>query len=207
MQAESGSETMAAREFGQPPQPAQRVPRLLTTRQAVLLVLALVVTILVADQLTKSWITARYGPGGNPTFTPVIGHSAGFSYVCNTGTAFSGFQNTPFVWIPVLIAVAAVLWLWTRSLAAPQPLQQLAFGLILGGAAGNLIDRARLGYVVDFVDLRLNDTLRWYVFNVADASICIGVGLLALAYWRGTPRTWERGSVGAGEREDMGRGA
>ena len=61
------------------------------------------------------------------------------------------------------------------------------FGTILGGAVGNLIDRARLGYVVDFVDLRLTDTLRWYVFNVADSAICIGVALLALAYWRAAP--------------------
>ena len=170
---------------------ARRSPAPFPVRAAVALALGLAATIVVADQLTKAAITARYGADGcgSAQFHPVLGRFAGFSYVCNTGTAFSGFQNTPFVWIPVLIAVAAVLWLWTRSLAAPQPLQQLAFGLILGGAAGNLIDRARLGYVVDFVDLRLNDTLRWYVFNVADASICIGVALLAIVLWRSTEQS------------------
>src|SRR4029079_11908679 len=113
--------------------------------------------IVVADQLTKSWITGRYGPCGNLTFTPVIGHYAGFSYVCNNGTAFSRFQDTPLVWVPVLIAVGAVAWLWLRSLTAAPLMQQIAFGMIIGGAIGNVIDRRRLGYVVDFIDLRLND--------------------------------------------------
>jgi signal peptidase II len=200
MQAESGSETMAASDLGQPSQPARRAPQLLTTRQAVLLVLALVVTIIFADQLTKSWITARYGPCGNPTFTPVIGHYAGFSYVCNTGTAFSRFQDTPLVWVPVLIAVCAVAWLWLRSLREAHLLQQIAFGLIIGGAIGNnVVDRGRLGYVVDFIDLRLNDHLRFYVFNVADSCISIGVVLLAIAFWRAEaarPRDVEREARG-----------
>ncbi|HEY8598060.1 MAG TPA: signal peptidase II [Thermomicrobiales bacterium] len=161
-----------------------RSPRLLSVGQAVSLVLAFVAVILIADQLTKSWITARYGPCGNSTFTPVLGRFAGFSYVCNSGTAFSRFENSAFVWLPVLLALVVVAWLWARSLSGAQLLQQIAFGLIIGGALGNVIDRARLGYVVDFVDLRLNDQLRFYVFNVADSCICIGVALLALAFWR-----------------------
>lgn len=166
-------------------EPVETVPRRqLQMKQAVLLVFALASTIIVADQLTKAWITPRYGPCGTIGFTPVLGRFAGFSYVCNTGTAFSRFQNSTLVWLPVLIAVTAVAWLWLRSLPLGRTLQQFAFGLVIGGATGNLIDRARLGYVVDFVDLRLSDTLRWYVFNVADASICVGVLLLAVAFWR-----------------------
>jgi signal peptidase II len=150
--------------------------------------------LIVSDQLTKAWITPRYGPCGSATFHPVIGKVAGFSYVCNTGTAFSRFRDSPIVWLPVLIAASAVFWLWYRSLASGHLPQQIAFGMIIGGASGNLIDRARLGYVVDFVDLRLSDTLRWYVFNVADSSIVLGVCLLAFAFWRyetggGTPTT------------------
>ena len=184
MQAGSETET-------RPPgsvRPSNNLPAgrswLLSIGQAVSLVAALVVVILIADQLTKSWITARYGPCGNPLFTPVLGRFAGFSYVCNSGTAFSRFENSAFVWLPVLLALVVVAWLWARSLSAAQFLQQIAFGLIIGGALGNVIDRARLGYVVDFVDLRLNDQLRFYVFNVADSCICIGVALLALAFWR-----------------------
>lgn len=162
----------------------ERRPRLLNAGQAVALVVGLVAIILIADQLSKSWITARYGPCGNPNFTPVIGLNAGISYVCNTGTAFSRFQGSAFVWLPVLLAVSVVGWLWARSLTAPILLQQLSFGLIIGGALGNIIDRARLGYVVDFVDLRLNDQWRFYVFNVADSCISIGVVLLAIAFWK-----------------------
>jgi signal peptidase II len=158
--------------------------RQLEPRWSVLLVLTLASVLIVSDQLTKAWITPRYGPCGNPVFTPVIGDYAGFSYVCNTGTAFSRFRDSPIVWLPVLIAACSVAWLWYRSLPAGHLLQQIAFGMIIGGAIGNMIDRARLGYVVDFVDLRLNDDLRFYVFNVADSSIVIGVGLLALAFWR-----------------------
>lgn len=155
-----------------------------TPGRVVPLVLLLAALLVVADQLVKAWITARFGPCGSPIFTPVIGNHVGISYVCNTGTAFSRFQGSPIVWLPVLIAVGAVFWLWVRSLQAIHPLQQFAFALIIGGALGNVIDRARLGYVVDFIDLRLNDQLRFYVFNVADSCITIGVILLALAFWR-----------------------
>jgi signal peptidase II len=176
MQADTGAGTI---ERAVPPPRRQLEPR-----RSVLLVLALASVLIVSDQLTKAWITPRYGPCGNPTFTPVLGEYAGFSYVCNTGAAFSSFRDSPIIWLPVLIAAAAVFWLWSRSLAAGYLLQQIAFGMIIGGATGNIIDRARLGYVVDFVDLRLNDTLRFYVFNVADSSITIGVVLLAIAFWR-----------------------
>jgi signal peptidase II len=184
MQAGPETVTRSPGSGGLSDKPSGGLWRFLTVGQAVSLVLGLVAVILIADQLTKSWITARYGPCGNPTFTPVIGNVAGFSYVCNSGTAFSRFQNSAFVWLPVVLALVVVAWLWARSLSAPQLLQQLAFGMIIGGAIGNVIDRARLGYVVDFVDLRLNDQLRFYVFNVADSCISIGVVLLAIAFWR-----------------------
>ena len=176
MQAETGMDTI---------EPVETVPRRqLAPRQAVVLVMLLAGVVILADQLTKAWITPRYGPCGTVGFTPVLGRFAGLSYVCNTGTAFSRFQNSPLVWLPVLIAFTAVGWLWLRSLPQGYTLQQFAFGLVIGGATGNLIDRARLGYVVDFVDLRLNDNLRFYVFNVADSAISVGVALLAVAFWR-----------------------
>lgn len=184
MRAGSETETRHPRQIGPTGGDAAERPRVLSVAQAVLLVAALVAVILIVDQATKSWITPRYGPCGNPTFTPVLGPYAGISYVCNTGTAFSRFQNSAFVWLPVLLAVSVVAWLWARSLLAARPLQQFAFGLIIGGALGNIIDRARFGHVIDFVDLRLSDQLRWYVFNVADSCIVVGVTLLAIAFWR-----------------------
>lgn len=153
-------------------------------RQAVALALGLATCIVVFDQVSKAAITARYAPCGTSHFVSLVGSYAGFSYVCNTGTAFSRFAGNPLIWIPIGLAVLVVVWLWIRSLDAPRVLQQIAFGLILGGAVGNLIDRARFGYVVDFIDLRLSDTVRWYVFNVADAAITCGVIALAITFWR-----------------------
>ncbi len=153
-------------------------------RRALVVALTLAVLIVLADQITKAAITARYAPCGNPTFYPVLGRYAGFSYVCNTGTAFSRFAGSQLVWIPVLIAVAAVIWLWLCSLAVPQLLQQLAFGLVIGGAVGNLIDRARLGGVTDFVD-----PVWWPAFNLADTAIVLGIlGVLYLAEVGGAAR-------------------
>lgn len=183
MASGTGAEMAAGGDAGSERRVAASRP-LLTPGRTVTLVLLVAALLVIIDQLVKSWITARFGPCGNPVFTPVIGHIAGISYVCNTGTAFSRFEGSPIVWLPVLIAVGAVLWLWFRSLQTIYPLQQFSFALIIGGAVGNVIDRARLGYVVDFIDLRLNDQWRFYVFNVADSCISIGVVLLALAFWR-----------------------
>lgn len=162
---------------------APRTRRVVTRRTAVTAALGLATLIVVLDQVTKAVVTARIGGCGNPNFYPVFGTHAGFSYICNSGTAFSRFSGSSLVWLPVGFAALVVGWLWYRSLEEPRLLQQVAFGLILGGASGNLIDRARLGYVVDFVDLRLTQSLRWYVFNVSDAAITFGVIALALAFW------------------------
>ncbi len=183
MASGTGTEVAASGDMGTERQ-AERPNSALSPGRVVPLVVLLAACLIVADQLVKAWITARFGPCGSPIFTPVIDNNAGVSYVCNTGTAFSRFEGSPIVWLPVLFAIGAVLWLWIRSLQTIHPLQQFAFALIIGGALGNVIDRARLGYVVDFIDLRLNDQLRFYVFNVADSCISIGVVLLALAFWR-----------------------
>ena len=83
-------------------------------------------------------------------------------------------------WLLVLltagIAVAVVFWLWR----AHNRLDAGALGLVLGGAAGNITDRVRLGYVADFLDLHFGDMHPFLVFNVADAAITIGVLLLVL---------------------------
>lgn len=157
--------------------------RVISRRAAITLALGLATLIVVLDQVTKAAITARIGGCGNPNFYSIFGTHAGFSYICNSGTAFGRFSGNSWVWLPVSFAALVVGWLWYRSLEDPRLLQQVAFGLILGGASGNLIDRARLGHVVDFVDLRLTQSLRWYVFNVSDAAITCGVIALALAFW------------------------
>ena len=105
-----------------------------------------------------------------------------FVWVENHGISM-GFLTADSVaerWLLVLltaaIAVAVVFWLWREH----NRLDAGALGLVLGGAAGNITDRVRLGYVADFLDLHFGDMHPFLVFNVADAAITIGVLLLVL---------------------------
>ncbi len=128
------------------------------------LIVALVV---VGDQMAKRAIQAAVQPSQS---LPLIPHVLHLTYVQNTGAAFGLFQGHPGVF--VLISVAVGLWVvveFVRQSRHGWP-TDVALALILGGAIGNLIDRVRLGYVVDFLDLRV-----WPVFNLADSAITIGV--------------------------------
>ena len=99
----------------------------------------------------------------------------------NTGAAFSlfadaaGWQRWFFIVVASGISVFLVIWLWRLPLSAR--LLPAALMLILGGAIGNLVDRVRLGYVVDFIDLHYNNW-HWPAFNLADSAIVIGVTLM-----------------------------
>jgi len=105
-----------------------------------------------------------------------------FVWVENHGISmgFLTADSTAERWLMVLltaaIAVAVVFWLWREH----NRLDAGALGLVLGGAAGNITDRVRLGYVADFLDLHFGDMHPFLVFNVADAAITIGVLLLVL---------------------------
>ena len=123
-----------------------------------------------ADQLTKHLLVKSLAPGQSlPIFPPLL-H---LTYVQNTGAAFGLFkgQQAVFIGLSVVIIVWIAWELFSRPAMAPRSLW--ACGLILGGAAGNLIDRVRCGYVIDFLDLRV-----WPVFNIGDSAITIGATLL-----------------------------
>ena len=100
----------------------------------------------------------------------------------NTGVSFSMFNNYGNVGVYVLSAVAigvvATLVNWLRS--EKSTIMQVAIGMIIGGALGNVIDRLRLGAVFDFLDFHIGDS-HWPAFNVADSFICIGAGLVILS--------------------------
>lgn len=107
--------------------------------------------------------------------------------VYNPGAAFSflsdasGWQRWFFVGLTLVVSMILIVWL--RRLPAGQTRLALALSLILGGAAGNLIDRLVYGYVIDFIDLYYG-AWHWPAFNVADSAITIGVGLLLIDLWR-----------------------
>ncbi|MSO74925.1 MAG: signal peptidase II [Alphaproteobacteria bacterium] len=140
--------------------------------------LPIVVLVVVLDQLTK-WF-ARDALWEPPSRIEVFSF---FDLVAveNRGISFgmlesvSGFGPWLIAGIALAIAVALVVWL-TRT---RRRLPAIALGLIVGGALGNVIDRARLGWVIDFIDLHAGD-YHWPAFNIADAGITIGVGLLLI---------------------------
>ena len=122
------------------------------------------------------------------TFADRVAVIDGFFYlthVRNPGSAFGLFATTPepyrsifFIGVTT-IAILMILSFYKR-LAPGDRLSALALGLILGGAAGNLIDRIRIGEVVDFLHFRLWGVYSWPDFNLADSFIVVGVGLLVL---------------------------
>lgn len=131
------------------------------------------VLVVVVDQLTKLWVLDLLG-SQEGTYVPVVGDLLWLRMVHNRGAAFGLGQNASYLFALAAIAVAVGIVLYSRKLSFSPWILRVALGLELGGAIGNLVDRLRLGYVVDFIDVRL-----WpYVFNVSDAAITIGVVLL-----------------------------
>lgn len=133
--------------------------------------IALIVVLL--DQYTKALAISKLRAGTVPVLKDVF-H---FTYVENTGAAFGMFKNANtffMIVIPVIIAgiVAALFKLKPKS-----KLVKISAGMIIGGAAGNLIDRIVHGFVVDFLDFRLID---FPVFNLADSMIVIGAILISI---------------------------
>lgn len=123
------------------------------------------------DQLTKRAIATHFLPDESRT---VIPHVLWLTYVQNTHGAFGFFGTHPLLLALAALAVVLMFYYWYRQDRATL-LTHVAFGLIIGGAIGNIIDRLRFQYVIDFIDLRW-----WPVFNVADSAISVGVGLLLL---------------------------
>ena len=112
----------------------------------------------------------------------------------NTGAIFGLFGNQAVLFAALSIGVVAIIvWFHGRSVETNGWFATLALGLLLGGALGNLVDRLRLGYVLDFVDMGVGD-LRFYTYNVADAAISTALVLLILmAIWPSRRRPWIAG--------------
>jgi signal peptidase II len=122
-----------------------------------------------ADQATKQVVATQLDYGEE---VHVLGPFS-LHHVQNSGIAFGLFQNsTAVVTLATTIAVAWMIWFFARS-GARHPVLPTALGLLIGGSVSNLVDRLRLGHVVDFLDLGW-----WPAFNLADTFICVGVGIL-----------------------------
>ncbi len=152
--------------------------------------LLIMLAIIVADQASK-WLVARS--------IPLEGTRAIFRgffrlwHVRNSGAVWGFLSGHDGGLIPkaitalAVIALLVVLFFFLRA-GRHERLELFAYAFILGGALGNIIDRLRLGYVVDFIDVFVK-SWHWPTFNVADSCITIGVALLALSLLRGNPCT------------------
>ena len=137
--------------------------------------------VLVLDQLTKTWVDATFERAAEGGSRELIGDLVRISKVYNDGAIF-GFLDTSAMLMAALtvLVVAGVLWYEWRHGAGLGPLVTVGLGLLTGGAIGNLIDRLRFGYVIDFVDMGLGD-MRWYAWNISDAAVFLGIVALFIA--------------------------
>lgn len=152
------------------------------TRRLPYLVLALGVVVL--DQATKALVVAKI-----PLYRtiPVIRGFFDLTHLQNTGAAFGAFAAAgsarPLLVTLLALAVFGGVLAWSLKTPPEHRLLQVALGLIMGGAVGNLIDRVRFSAVTDFLRFYV-DRWEWPSFNVADSAISVGVVLLAWDIWR-----------------------
>jgi signal peptidase II len=136
------------------------------------MIFIIVFAILVLDRLTKLFFVKSLAVGAS---IPVIKGFFHFTLVYNRGAAFGMFKDQiPFFILTSVIAIFFIIFHLKKSAA----LEKIALGLILAGAAGNLIDRVFLGYVIDFLDFHVQPYFYWPVFNIADSAITIGACML-----------------------------
>lgn len=131
------------------------------------------------DQSAKYWAESNLVPYEPEAVFPMLN----FTLAYNTGAAFSFLSGAGdwhrWFFAGFSVVMSLVLAIWLIRLEPVEKLQSLAISLILGGAVGNLYDRAVLGHVIDFIDFYYKNH-HWPVFNLADSAICFGAALLLI---------------------------
>jgi signal peptidase II len=142
---------------------------------------AIAAVIFVADQVIKWWVAGPLGlrfEGDSVPVLPIFAFTRTHNYGVSLGmfTAQTTEMQVALIAVTGLIALAVAIWMMRETALGDIS----ALGLVLGGALGNIVDRTRLGYVLDYADLHIGSFRPFLVFNVADAAITIGV-LIVLA--------------------------
>ena len=150
-----------------------------TNRGRAVVWLLLSALVVLADQLSKSYITSHYGEFEFTTVLPILD----ITRMHNVGAAFSflatasGWQRWLFISLAVIVSIGIVVWLY--RMPRSQGLLACGLALVLGGAIGNVIDRIRLGAVIDFIHFHW-DRAYFPAFNIADSAITVGAACLIL---------------------------
>lgn len=131
------------------------------------------------DQITKL-LAVKFLMPMNPDSVTVIKGILNFTYLENTGMAFGLLPDKRWIFMLVSTVMIVALAVYLYLGRAENRLYLVSIAMIISGGIGNMIDRIALGYVVDFIDVRLFDFWKW-IFNVADSLVCVGAGLLILA--------------------------
>jgi len=150
----------------------------MTRRASLLWAVAIAVAVFFFDQRVKSLVEGSMRVGQSISLVPGL---LDLTYIKNDGGAF-GILGGSRLLLLAGSAVAVVVVLWLLFSGRPTRLATIGCGLILGGAAGNLLDRLGSGEVTDYIHFSF-----WYIFNAADAAIVVGVGLLLLSALRPEP--------------------
>lgn len=144
------------------------------------IVISLIIILL--DQMTKHYVVTHFTEKTVKSIFPFLNFILRF----NSGASFSflGAQNGWQIYFlsAVSIVVSFILVMWLKRLSRSEWMVAFPVSLVLGGAIGNLIDRVRLGYVIDFIDFHVG-TWHYATFNVADSAVCVGAIWLVLRLW------------------------
>lgn len=145
---------------------------------------------LLLDQLSKSYVLTHLQLYQSLAIFPGLD----FTLILNKGVAFGWFSSWANIKINLLsiitfISVLGLLY-WLAISANARNAKKIGLSLIIGGSLGNLLDRCLYGFVIDFIDVSIK-SLHWYVFNVADIAICIGVALIVFTTYQSS----EQGSL------------
>jgi signal peptidase II len=142
--------------------------------------LATAVVVAILDQLSKAAVLAHFAGhsfGNRETITSFFNLALTYNRGISFGLFNGGAGLNALIFSVAAAAIVAVLIYWLSR--AGSPFLAIAIGLIIGGAIGNVVDRVRLGAVVDFLDFHIG-SLHWPAFNLADSAICIGVAAMLL---------------------------
>lgn len=147
-----------------------------------MLVLCLAFLVTLSDQVTKYLVKSNQHHLLSEPVPIVAGIFFDLKYVQNTGAAWGVLQGFNSLLIILSVVMLIVIVVFRRHFITHEWLDRIAMGLMIGGIAGNLIDRLRVGYVIDFLDFYISSFAPHFpAFNVADSAICSGVGLYILS--------------------------